>query len=538
LKVSKQPDGYDPLDRNQTILLQAQGISKGFPGVWEHLILDHIDFDVRAGEVHTLLGENGAGKTVIANILSGYYGKTDGEILVNGQSVTLNSPLDGLRHGIGMVHQELMLVPTFTVAENIMLGLHAPVFSFRRKMVEKQIQHLSSRYGLKIDPTARVEALSAGEQQRVEIIKVLFHEPKVLLLDEPTSLLTPQEADDLFVILRAMTDEGKGIVFITHKMREVFEVSDRVTVLKLGKTCGTRSITETSEAALTRETFGEILPTHIERPAVESEVIALEARNLVPEKTRQEQQHEGFSIALRQGEIIGLAGVAGNGQTELIECLTGLRPARQGQIFILGQEMSGDPPRAFIEQGVAHIPERRREMGIVEDMFVAENIVLKDYAKAPFSKYRVLNHREITRHAHDIVSKFKALVPDLWQTESRILSGGNIQRLILGRETWNQPPIIIAAHPTEGLDAKAIRHTWECFLELRAMGSAILVISEDLDEILCLADRVSVVHEGRLIGSMNAAQADRQTLGQWMTGSNTETAKRPSRNASYHTNLA
>ena len=534
--MTTQPDGNNPFDRNGEILLQAKGITKGFPGVWEHLILDHIDFDVRAGEVHTLLGENGAGKTVIANILSGYYQKTAGEIWINGQSVTLNSPLDGLRHGIAMVHQELMLVPTFTVAENIMLGLQAPAFSFPRRKVEDHIRQLSSRYGLKVDPKTRVQALSAGEQQRVEIMKVLFHEPNVLLLDEPTSLLTPQEADDLFIVLRAMTDEGKGIVFITHKMREVFAISDRVTVLKLGKTCGTRPIGDTNEAALTRETFGETVPTHLKRPAVESHVIALEVRNLVPEQPGHRAQDEGFSLALRQGEIIGLAGVAGNGQTELIECLTGLRPARKGQIFILGKEVSGHSPRAFIEQGVAHIPERRREMGVVEDMFVAENVVLKDYAKAPFSRCHVLNHQEITRHTHNIVARFNTLVPDLWQTESRILSGGNIQRLILGRETWRRPPIIIAAHPTEGLDAKAIRHTWECFLELRATGSAILVISEDLDEILCLADRVSVIYEGQLVGSMNAAQANRRTLGQWMAGGNTDTAKRPSPTASHHTN--
>jgi len=299
------------------ILLEARGISKGFPGVWEHLILDHIDFDVRAGEVHTLLGENGAGKTVIANILSGYYGKTAGEIRVKGRPVDLQSPRDGLRHGIAMVHQELMLVPAFTIAQNVMIGLQTSSFSFPlRKVeksfsfplrkVEKRIGELSARYQLKVDPRARVEDLSAGEQQRAEILKVLFHEPEVLLLDEPTSLLTPDEADHLFVVLRAMAQEGKGIVFITHKMGEVFAVSDRVTVLKLGKTQGTQPITDTNEQELTRKTFGETVPEYMERPPVRTEDKAIDVKNLVPQSMKNKEPGLGLSFEIRKGEISGL----------------------------------------------------------------------------------------------------------------------------------------------------------------------------------------------------------------------------------------
>ncbi len=504
------------------VLLEARGISKGFPGVWEHLILDHIDFDVRAGEVHTLLGENGAGKTVIANILSGYYGKTAGEIRVKGLSVDLQSPRDGLRHGIAMVHQELMLVPAFTIAQNVMIGLQTSSFSFPLRKVEKRIAELSARYQLKVDPKARVENLSAGEQQRAEILKVLFHEPEVLLLDEPTSLLTPQEADHLFVVLRAMAKEGKGIVFITHKMREVFAVSDRVTVLKLGKTQGTQPITDTNERELTRKTFGETVPEYMERPSVQTEDKAIEIKNLVPQSIESKGPPRGLSFEIRKGEILGFAGVAGNGQTELIECLTGLRKAERGEIIMLGRNMTNQAPRTFIELGVAHIPERRREMGVVEPMLVAENVVLKDYRKAPFSNRRVLNRKEITRHSKEIVARFNALVPDLWETESRILSGGNIQRLILGRETWRRPPIIIASHPTEGLDAKAIRHTWELFLELRENGSAILLVSEDLDEIMSMSDRIGILFEGAIAGLVDAKSADREQLGHWMAAGATE----------------
>ena len=516
--------GQAPTMQKGEILLEARGLSKGFPGVWEHLILDRLDFDVRAGEVHTLLGENGAGKTVIANILSGYYDKTEGEILIRGKPVDLTSPRDGLAHGIAMVHQELMLVPAFTVAQNVMVGLNAPALSFGLAEVERRLDELVAHYGLKVDPRARVEDLSAGEQQRVEILKVLFHEPQVLLLDEPTSLLTPGEADQLFVVLRAMADEGKGIVFISHKMREVFAVSDRVTVLKLGKMQGTCHISETDEDELTRRTFGETVPEYLERPAVSSDEPAIEVRELIPKGLETKAPAAGMSFKLRRGEILGIAGVAGNGQTELIEAITGLVPPAAGEVRILGEDLTGEPPRAFIEKGVAHIPERRREIGIVEQMFVAENVALKDYRKSPFSKLTVMNQSEITSHAEKIVKRFNALVPDLWQTECRILSGGNIQRLILGRETWRKPPVIIASHPTEGLDARAIRHTWELFLELRAQGSGILLISEDLDEIMSLSDRIGVIFEGALVGIVDGRGADRELLGHWMAGPGSEAA--------------
>ncbi len=517
-KETTPPRQADRRPSKGEILLEAEGISKGFPGVWEYLILDHIDFDVRAGEVHTLLGENGAGKTVIANILSGYYGLTDGRILVKGQPVALKSPRDGLEHGIGMVHQELMLVPPFTVTENVMLGLKVSNFSFPKKQVERRLRELSERYHLQIDPNARVEDLSAGEQQRVEILKVLYHEPEVLLLDEPTALLTPEEADHLFVVLREMTNEGKGIVFITHKMREVMAVSDRVTVLKLGKTMGTTPIAETTEEELTRLTFGESVPAYLEREPVRSDEAALEVRDLYVLSPEGEPALKGVSFRLRKGEILGIAGVAGNGQSELIEVITGMRHASQGRVIVLGREMTNRAPREFIKAGVGHIPEKRREIGVIEPMYVAENVVLKDYRKPPFSRFTVLNLGEITRHSQQIVERFNALVPDLWKSQTRILSGGNIQRLILGRETWRKPPVLIASHPTEGLDARAIRHTWELFMELREGGSGILLVSEDLDEVMSMADRIAVIFEGQIVDIVEGPHARRQELGRMMAG--------------------
>jgi ABC-type uncharacterized transport system ATPase subunit len=500
------------------VLLEGKGICKGFPGVWEYLILDHVDIDIRAGEVHTLLGENGAGKTVLANILSGFYTLTEGQVYVRGQPVTLKSPRDGLRHGIGMVHQELMLVRPFTVAENVALGLAEFNLSYPIRQVERRVRELSERYGLWVDPKARIEDLSAGEQQRVEIIKVLYHDPDVIILDEPTSLLTPEEADHLFAVLRGMAAEGHGVLFITHKMKEVFKVSDRVTVLKLGKAMGTKRLSETDEEELSRLMFGEHVAIHIERKPVRSNKVALEVQDLHALGPEGEPALRGVSFALREGEILGIAGVAGNGQSELIEVLTGLRKATQGRVLVFGKDLTNRSPREFIEAGVAHIPEKRREIGVVEPMNVAENIVLKDYRKPPFSRHSILNIPYITKHSEKVVAEFEALVPDLWRSQTRILSGGNIQRLILGRETWRRPPLIIAAHPTEGLDAKAIRHTWGLFLKLREEGTAILLVSEDLDEVMALSDRIAVMFEGRIVGLVEGAEARREELGLMMAG--------------------
>lgn len=502
------------------VLLRAEGISKGFPGVWEHLILDRIDFDVKAGEVHTLLGENGAGKTVLANILSGYYNYTEGKIFVQGKRIHLGSPKDGLEHGIGMVHQDVMLARPLTVAENVALNLPVPPFSYPLKTVEKEVKRLSKDFGLEVDPTAKVEDLSASQQQRAEIIKVLYHQPQVLILDEPTSLLTLKESEQLFAILRRMADEGYGIVFITHKLEEVMRVSDRITVLRLGKVIGQKARDETNKEELTRMMLGKKVPIPLEKELIKVAKTVLEVKDLLVLGPHREEALKGISFNLKKGEILGIAGVSGNGQSELLEALTGLRESKEGSVLIQGKDMTNLSPREIMEAGVAHIPEKRREIGVIEPMTVAENAALRDYRTRPFSRCSMLNRSTITQHSKKLISKFNVIAPDLWKSETRILSGGNIQRLILGRETWPEPPIILASHPTYGLDRKAVRHTWNLFLKLRSRGSSILLISEDLDEIMALSDRIAVMFEGRILKILDGQTAKKEEIGLLMAGVN------------------
>jgi simple sugar transport system ATP-binding protein len=498
--------------KRDDLLIAGKGLCKGFPGVWQHLILDHIDIDIMAGEIHTLLGENGAGKTVIANCLSGFYSLSEGQIYVKGQPVTLKSPRDGIRHGIGMVHQELALVKPFTVAQNIALGLPVSDLSFPLPEVENKVRELSEIYKLYIDPLAKVEDLSAGEQQRAEIIKVLYHDPEILILDEPTSLISA-EADRLFEVLENMAKHGYGILFITHKIEEALEVGDRVTVLRLGKSMGTRETTQTDKAELVQLMFGEHTPVHLERKPVKSHTIVLDVKNLEALAANEEPALQGVSFSIREGEILGFAGISGNGQSELAEVITGMRRATKGQVIIHGKDYTNHAPWEIISAGVAHIPEKRRAMGVIELMTTAENVVLKDIRVAPFSRGSFVNKSHITKHTKEIVSRFGALVSDLWKSPIRILSGGNIQRLILGRETWRIPECLVAVYPSQGLDAKAIDHTWELFMRLREAGTSILLVSEDLDELMALSDRIAVMSKGRVVGMFEGGEATREELG-------------------------
>ncbi|KXB03184.1 hypothetical protein AKJ47_02725 [candidate division MSBL1 archaeon SCGC-AAA261G05] len=498
--------------------MRVEDIEKGFPGVWEHLILDEINLDVKAGEIHALLGENGAGKTVLANIMSGFYLATGGQIYIKGEPVTLKSPKDALDRGVGMVHQELTLARPLTVAENVALGLSKSNFSLPLHEVEEKIRELSQRYGLKVDPKAKIEDLSAGEQQRVEILKVLFYEPDVIIMDEPTSVLTPQEVDDLFSSIRALADEGHGVLFITHKLHEALELGDRITVLRLGKLVGIKDPSETDEEELTQMMLGKGFPIQLEREPVKSDRMALETRNLRALNNRGILALKGVDLKLREGEILGIAGISGNGQTELIEVITGLREAQEGEVKIFGDDVTDKSPREILDKDVAHIPEERRRVGVAEPFSTAENMILKDYRDDQFSKWSFLDRSFITEHADELVDEFNILAPDLWRTENRILSGGNIQRLILARELWREPRLIIASHPTHGLDRKAIKHTWELFMHLRDDGSSILLVSEDLDEILSLSDRIAVIYDGEIVGRMDAPEADKEELGLLMMG--------------------
>lgn len=501
------------------ILVKAENIVKGFPGIWEHLILDRINFDVRAGEIHALLGENGAGKTVLANILSGFYLATSGEIYVRGKPVKFRSPKDALEHGIAMVHQEFTLVPTLSVAENIALGLkgYGP-FDYPINEIERKLKELSSRYGLKVDPKAKVGDLSAGEKQRAEILKVLYWSPDILILDEPTSMLTPYEVEELFKALKSMREENKGVVFITHKIEEVLRIADRVTVLRLGKHIGTKSINETTKEELLRMMIGAVEPIKVTRKKAINGKTILQVIDLHVVGREGVEFVKGVSFTIREGEIFGIAGVAGNGQSELVEALTGLRKVRSGKIIFIGKDITNKSPRELSRLGIRHVPEDRRTMGIAESMTFGDNIMMRDYIASPFSRLGFINYDFITKHARELIRKFEILTPDIWDTEVRILSGGNIQRLILARELWIEPKLIIAYHPTYGLDLKALTHTHKLFLELKEKGSGILLVSEDLEEIMLLCDRIAVMFEGKFMGVLDHSEASIERIGALMAG--------------------
>jgi ABC-type uncharacterized transport system ATPase subunit len=504
--------------RKGEALLRAEKVVKGFPGVWEHLILDEVDFDVRSGEVHVVLGENGAGKTVLANVLSGFYVASRGQIYIREKPVTLKSPEDALRQGVGMVHQEFTLVRPLTVAENVALGLNKNDLSYPIGEVERKLSELSAKYSLKVDPKARVEDLSVGEQQRAEILKVLYHQPDVIILDEPTSVLTPSEAQQLFSILRGLADEGRGVVLITHKMEDVMRNSDRVTVLKLGKLTGTKNTSETTEQELVRMMIGPEVPVLPKvRPGTKGGV-ALEVSELQVLGGEGEPAVTGASFTIHEGEILGIAGVSGNGQAELVEAIAGLRNVIAGKITIFGRDMTNRSPKEVAMLGVSNIPEERRRTGTAEGLPLMENLMMKDYRLSPFSKAGFLNIPKIREHCGKLVSEFEILTPDLDKTEARILSGGNIQRMILARELWKEPRVVIASHPTYGLDLRAIEHTHRLLLKLREKGSAILLVSEDLDEIMALSDRIAVMFNGKIVGIRESGKTTTQEIGLMMAG--------------------
>lgn len=519
-------DSQEP-EKGET-LLEGRRIVKEFPGVWRKLILDHVDFDIKAGEIHTLLGENGAGKTVLANILSGFYSLTEGQIFVRGKPVSIDSPSDALELGIAMVHQELSLAKRFTITENIALALKEPDYSHPLQKVERKAKKLSDKFGLNIDPKSKVRELSAGEQQRVEILKALYYDPDILLLDEPASMLTPHETEELFFVVKELANNKKGIMFITHKLEEALKVSNRISVLRLGKLIDTKGVSKTNEEELVEMMISREVPPRPERKSVEKGKKALEAENLYVLDDKGLSAVRGITMFLQEGEILGIAGVAGNGQSELVECIMGLRKAEEGTVRILGKDMTNASTREIIEECVAYIPEDRREIGVSEGLTAAENVILKDYRKKPFSKFGILDHSAITSHADKLISEHEAIVPDLWKTESRILSGGNIQRIILGRELCGEPRLIISVHPTYGLDPRGLRYTHEQFLKARERGVGILLVSENLDEVMQLSDRIAVMFEGKIVKTVDATEAEKRELGKMMVGAKVDDGSKSS----------
>jgi len=497
------------------IVVKMKEIVKRFPDVVAN---DHIDFDIKAGEIHALLGENGAGKTTLMNILFGIYHPEEGEIYIKGERATIKSPKDAIELGMGMVHQHFMLVYPHTVSENIALGLSTSRFFFPARGVEKEVLELSEKYGLKVDPKARIWQLSVGEQQRVEIIKVLYRGARVLILDEPTSVLTPGEIEELFMILRRIAKEGRAIVFITHKLDEALAISDRTTVLRRGRVVKTVDTSKTNKRELASMMVGREVLFRLERKRVERGKVVLEIRNLHALNDKRLPAVKGVSFTVREGEILGVAGVAGNGQRELVEVITGLRNATKGEVLILGADVANRSPGEIADKGVAHIPEERIRMGLVPNMSVAENLILKNYRHAPLSNKLFLSFTSIDERAEKLISQYNIITPSK-ETPAKLLSGGNIQRLILARETSENPRLVVAAHPTYGLDVGATEHIRLLLLKQRERGVAILLVSEDLEEIMSLSDRIAVMFEGEIMGIVDAEGAKKEDIGLMMTGS-------------------
>jgi ABC-type uncharacterized transport system ATPase subunit len=489
-----------------------RGIVKRFPGV---LANDHIDFEVRTGEIHALLGENGAGKTTLMNILYGIYQQDEGEISVRGRQVAVRSPKEAIQLGIGMVHQHFRLVTNHTVAENIVLGLRARFLNPARAAREK-ITEFSDRYRLSVDPAARIWQLSAGEQQRVEIIKALYRGADILILDEPTSMLTPGEVEDLFAILRRMADEGNTIILITHKLDEVMHISDRVTVLRRGRVEATLETVNTDRRELARLMVGREVLFRIERAEVEPGKEVLRVEDLHASNDKGLPALKGVSLAVAEGEIVGIAGVAGNGQRELVEAIAGLRPATQGRVLVGGQEVTAQSPRDIIESGVCYIPGERLT-ALVPEMSVADNLILRTYCTEQFCRGVFLDQHAINECADRLIAQYGVTTPSR-ETPLKLLSGGNIQRVMLARETSQSPRLLIAAHPTSGLDVGATEYVWKQLLQERKRGTAVLLVSEDLEEIFALSDRIAVLFAGEIMGIVPTGEAELEEIGLMMAG--------------------
>jgi simple sugar transport system ATP-binding protein len=496
------------------LAVEAHGIVKAFPGVVAN---DHVDFDLRRGEVHALLGENGAGKSTLMNILAGLYRPDAGEIRVEGAAVSFGSPRDAIAAGLGMVHQHFTLVPSQTVTENILLGLDRPRFLLRERRSEAEVAALAERFGMRVDPRAPVWQLSVGEQQRVEILKMLYRGARILIMDEPTAVLAPQEADDLFATLRSMTAEGRSVVFISHKLGEVLAIADRVTVMRRGKvTAAGLPTAGATKADLARLMVGRSVLESLDRPPFAPGEVVLSVRRVSAANDRGLRALRDVSLDVRAGEIVGIAAVAGNGQSELAEVVTGLR-ACTGEILVGGEPVANRSAATVIRKGVAHVPEDRTSVGSAPNLSLTDNLIMKRYRDAPVARGWLLDDASARDLADGLRETYRIAAPTV-DTEVRLLSGGNLQRAILAREIETKPGLLIAVQPTRGLDVGAIESVHRLLMAMRTSGTAILLISEELDEILALADRIEVLYEGRFVGSFLAGEAEIGRIGLLMTG--------------------
>ncbi len=491
-----------------------RGITKHFPGV---LANDHVDLKLYPGEVLALLGENGAGKSTLMNIIIGLYRQDEGQILVRGRPVEVHSPRDAAALGIGMVHQNFMLVDTMTVGENIILGMQDISFLPDFDEVSSRVEELARRYGLKVDPAASIWQLSVGEQQRVEILKLIYRGAEILILDEPTAVLTPQEGQELNRVIKNMVAEGKSAVFITHKMEEVMSFSNRVEVLRKGRVVSVKHTSDTSPQELAKMMVGREVLFRIDRHPCEKKEIVLGMDEVHVNDDKGNPALRGVTLSIRSGEILGIAGVAGNGQRELAETITGLRPVARGKIAICEKDMTNRAPLDIIRAGVSHVPADRIAMGVVGTMSVANNLAMKGYRSPPLAKRGIIRPKRILERALRLIDAFRIDTPGP-QTEVKYLSGGNIQKTILAREIDSCRALLVAGYPSRGLDVGATEAVRKRLLEQRDSGMAVLLISEDLEELLTVADRIAVLFEGRIMGILDRDRADIQTLGLMMAG--------------------
>jgi ABC-type uncharacterized transport system ATPase subunit len=504
-------DGAGAADNANVVSMR--GIVKRFPGV---LANDSVDFALRKGEIHALLGENGAGKSTLMNVLAGLYRPDEGAILVEGKPVVFNSPRQAIAHGIGMIHQHFMLVPSQTVTENILLGLDTPRFFLNLSRHDRAIADLSKKFSMEVDPKAKVWQLSVGEQQRVEILKMLYRGANILIMDEPTAVLAPTEIGKLFQTLRVMVAEGKSIIFISHKLNEVTDISDRITILRRGKVTAaglnTREITKTQ---LARLMVGREVIFSYQKKASQPGKVVLSVRNVRCENDKGLPALRGVNLEVRQGEIVGLAGVAGNGQRELADVITGLRSCDQGVIEVSGDDIANKPVRQGIRKGVSHIPEDRNHVGTAPNLSLTDNVIMKKYDQPPIVHGWLMSSIAADQYASELKKTYDIMAPSI-NTPVRLLSGGNLQRVILAREISNLPVLMIAMQPTRGLDVGAIEGVHRLLLAQREAGAAVLLISEELDELLDLSDRIYVIYEGEIMGEVTDGNIDK--IGLMMTG--------------------
>jgi ABC-type uncharacterized transport system ATPase subunit len=502
-----------PADDRQNAV-EMRGIVKRFPGVVAN---DGITFEVRRGEIHALLGENGAGKSTLMNILFGIHNPDEGEIVVNGQPVQFHGPRDAVNAGLGMVHQHFMLIPRFTVAENVILGAEGPAIVLDREAAEGKVSDLARQFGVRIDPRARVEDLPVGVQQRVEIIRAIYQGGKTLILDEPTALLTPQEVEELYVILERLRAGGSTIIFITHKLREVAAISDRVTVIRRGKTVDTLVTAETSAAQLAELMVGRKVSLQVDRGHGNPGRALLEARDIHVKGKGGVHSLDSLSLTVHSSEIVGICGVEGNGQSELVEVLSGLRKPDSGTVLVDGQDVTGKNPLQLREVGLSYIPEDRHNRGLVLDFNLTDNVLLGNVEHRPFSSGGRIDYQASENVTEQCMKEYdvRAPGPDI---SARNLSGGNQQKLIIARELYRNPGVILAVQPTRGLDVGAIEFVHRQLVAQRDAGKAILLVSFELDEIMDLSDRILVLYQGRIVGEFASGTVERSTLGLLMGG--------------------